>query len=417
MFLGFYTSMNRYLLFYPSVEIGGAEILLARLADALVDRGNEVTVMDSENKIIIDLLKDKRVRTLIVCPREKIEVCADYVVIFASHLISAPRFFNASAKSKLLVWNIHPLNNIFLPPVFGERIFNVGLGFLRKVNKLFFCSEDTVRINTLKAFFHSDAFVCMDGETAKTLNNYYGLNFSYDYIPVPVPIFDNNLHTLHELDKSGVINLFWYGRLCDFKSHGLIYLIKKLSEFKFKIRLGVIGDGDFRETVEKVAKSSAVQVCFFGSLPNQEALSLLQREADVVFAMGTSALEAAAIGIPTVLAPVSYGKIIHNLKFDWLYNTKNFTLGRLVGVGEYEEGLSVNEIIYNAIINRDFFGKSCRQYVYDYHELSSVVDLVQLKASQSKMKFSDYCQLVDYKRPFLIRLSIFLRARIKHVIS
>lgn len=409
--------MSRYLLFYPSVEIGGAEVLFARLADALVDRGNEVTVMDSENKIIINLLKNKSVRTLICCQREKVEVCVDYVVMFASHAISAPCFFNASAESKLLVWNIHPLNNIYLPPVFGEYIFNMGLGFLRTVNNLFFRSENKVRINTLKTLFQADAFMCMDGETAKTLNSYYCLNFEYDYIPVPVPVSDNSVHALHEFDSAGVINLFWYGRLCDFKSYGLIFLIKKLSELKFKIRLGIIGDGDFRKTIENVAKSSAVQVYFFGSLPNEEAISLLQREADVVFAMGTAALEAAAIGIPTVLAPVSYGKISYDLRFDWLYNTKNFTLGRLISVEEHGEGLSVSEVISNVITARDFFGKSCQQYVYDFHELSCVVDLVQLKASQSRMKFSDYCQLVIYKRPFLIRLSIFLRARVRHILG
>ena len=409
--------MSRYFLFYPSVEVGGAEILFARLADALVDRGNEVTVMDSEKKIIINLLKNKCVRTLITCTHEKVEVCTDYIIIFASHAINAPRFFNAPAESKLLVWNIHPLNNIFLPPVIGEYIFNMGLVFLRIFNSLFFHSENKVRINTLKTLFRADAFMCMDGETAKTLNNYYCLNLAYDYIPVPVPVSDNAVHALHEFDSAGMINLFWYGRLCDFKSYGLIYLIKKLSELKFQIRIGIIGDGDFRKTVEAVAKSSAVQVCFFGSLPNEEAILLLQREADVVFAMGTAALEAAAIGIPTVLAPVSYGKISYDLKFDWLYNTKNFTLGRLVGVGGHGEGLSVSEIISNVIRDRDFFGKSCQQYVYDFHKLSCVVDLIQLKTSQSRMKFSDYCQLVTYKKSFLIRLSIFLRARIKRVLS
>ena len=44
------SGIKSFALFYPSQEIGGAELLFARLAAKLAERGHKVTIIDSEKK-------------------------------------------------------------------------------------------------------------------------------------------------------------------------------------------------------------------------------------------------------------------------------------------------------------------------------------------------------------------------------
>ena len=64
---------------------------------------------------------------------------------------------------------------------------------------------------------------------------------------------------------------------------------------------------------------------FHGNLKYKNLINLLNNSVDLSFAMGTSALDSAKIGIPTVLVDYSFKKI-KNYKFRWIFDTQNFDL-------------------------------------------------------------------------------------------
>lgn len=397
---------HSYVLFYPSIELGGAEILFARLGDQLANRGNSVTILDSDNKVIINNISNKDIKTIVLQDDLPVHVSCDYIIAFSSHILSIPKYIDASSCGKLLFWNIHPLNNIYLPPVLGPKLFHLGLGWLKLINYLLFSSEDRVRKVTLQTLLQASAFVCMDGENANTLNKYYNTNTRFDLIPIPV--YANTYYDSHKIKLQIPISLFWYGRLCDFKSHSLVYLIEKISELKRSsppVRLTVIGDGPYRSFIEKTATKRGVKVSFIGSLPNSESIELLKNEASAVFAMGTAALEAGALGIPTILAGASFGPIKLDYRFDWLYNTSNFTLGIFVKKDINSNGLTFIELLHELQNNLYTHAYMSQQYVKINHNIDHVVDLVEKHAALSKMHFHRIALITKYKRPLLNRIA------------
>jgi glycosyltransferase involved in cell wall biosynthesis len=403
-------SGKSYLIFYPSVELGGAEILFARLADQLASRGNSVTVLDSENKIIIDNLTVEGVGALVANSEPLKFTSCDYIIAFASNILDVTKYIDCESSGKVLWWSVHPFNSIYLPPIFGSKLASFGVEWLRFVNGFLFSSEDAIRKSTIQALSKANAFVCMDGENSNTINSYYQTCTDFKYIPVPVNLAE--CRESRDIKSGDAISFFWYGRLCDFKVHGLVYLIEKISELndlKHSVRLTVIGDGPYREFVENEAEKLGVEVLFVGVLPNSESVSLLKNQADVVFAMGTSALESGALGIPTILMGASFSKINFNYKFEWLYNTSCFTLGVFLRNKNLSVGLSIIELLGEIRKNSGDHAFRCHQYVKTNHDMNHVVELVEKNAALSAMDYKSFSQLIKYKRPIVNRIAVWVR--------
>lgn len=401
---------RRFVLFYPSQELGGAELLLSRLADILSGRGHQVTVLDSEKGIIAKNILDPAVKCLTARIDQPVFIECDHFITFASHLSSLRRYVNPNENCNVVIWSVHPLNAIFLMPRCGEKVFQISIDFLKFLNRCFFRSEVNVREKALNSLVGSDAFVCMDAENARVLSHYYGIKNDFRFIPVPVSLPNKERHK-SKLKNSAFITLAWYGRLCDFKVHTLVYLITQLGKVKdqFNLRLIIVGDGPLRGLVERAVVAAGIAADFKGTMQNDAAAVLLNQEADVVFAMGTAALEAGAMGIPTVLVDASYKPINFPYRFSWLHQTKQFTLGRFVNKSSPIRGVTVEGILKDAIVNYYEHAKASCKYVQCNHEINHVVDLVEVSCNQSKMSLARFHDLTDYKKPLSIRVAKYFR--------
>ena len=398
---------TEYLLFYPSVELGGAEMLFARLADELATLGHKVTVLDSEKQIIIKHIQNETVEFIVLTEGNPVLVKSKYILAFASHITTISRYIHKDSVGRLLFWNVHPLNSIYLPPVIGEKLFHIGIGWLKNANKFFFPEEDNVRKAALRYLIKNRAFVCMDGECSDTISKYYSNIKISDYIPIPVPKLSIDVVSDRSISINEDVTFLWYGRLCDFKFYGLIYLIQRIASLKNTnnvIKLIIVGDGPFRKMVQKALKKFDVRASLLGALPNKEALKLIATNADIVFAMGTAALETAALGIPTILAPASFGPIRNDYRFEWFYETTNYNLGSFAKSGIHDKGLTVEEILIELRTNFSKHANLSSSYVEKNHQIDHVVNLVRYFSANSTMDFSDFTNITQYKRPFLIRL-------------
>lgn len=398
-----------FVLFYPSIELGGAEILLSRVAESLSGRGAFVVVVDGENGIISKNVSSANVDFVTTRLDSPVRVSADYCISFASHISSLSRFVILNDDCRVVFWSIHPLNAIYLPPVLGGRIFSLGLKYLKLLNGLMFGEEVAVRAAIVNALVEKKAFYCMDGESARLINLYYGFGHEFDFIPVPVFVEPAGRDVRHQKSNES-ITLVWYGRLCDFKAHSLIFLIAKIngSAHKSRIRLIIIGDGDYRSSVEAFVAKTELEVRFMGVLPNKEAASLIERSADVVFAMGTAALESAALGVPTVLMDASYAEINFPYRFSWLFETKQFSLGMLVDRKTPCRGMLLDELIGEFERNAEVIARACFEYVDKNHRRETVVDMLCGSCERSSMSFSEYTKISFYRKPLVLRVAAWL---------
>lgn len=401
---------KRFALFYPSQELGGAELLISRLAEELSERGNCVTVLDSDKGIIRDNIKNKGVFCLTVSCDHPVSIDSDYLIVFASHLSSLGRFVNSNDNCRVLFWSVHPLNSIYLFPRLGEWLFQGDINYLKIVNRILFSSEVGVRSRALNELIRANAFFCMDGENSRVLNLYYGLDGGGKFIPVPVPISGCPLGK-RDFQESGIITIAWYGRLCDFKVHALVYLIYQLKflERFYRIKLLVIGDGPLKSKVERAIAETGLSVCFKGTMTNAAAQKLLYEESDIVFAMGTAALESGAIGIPTVLVDASYKPIDFNYGFQWLYQTKEFTLGRFIKKSDAMAGVSLDALLRDACDDYKRHSVASFDYVRSNHDISNVVNLLERYCEESEMSLAKFIRVTNYKGAFLLRAARYVR--------
>lgn len=398
-----------FALFYPSIELGGAEILFSRIADSLSSMGASVVVVDGDNGIIEKNVSSTKVSFVTTRLDSPAQVNADYCISFASHINSLSRFVTLNKNCRVVFWSIHPLNSIYLPPLIGERIYALGLNHLKLLNLIFFRKETAIRSRIIRALYEKKAFYCMDGESTRLINLNYGSEYNFDLIPIPVLIKSFNLETPPKKSNKS-ITLVWYGRLCDFKVHSLAYLMTKINDSTHKphIKLIIIGDGDYRTYIEELAAKTEVDVNFLGTLTNKEATSFIERDADVVFAMGTAALESAALGIPTVLMDASYATMNFPYGFSWLFETKQYSLGMLVDRKSPYRGMLFDDLIDELSTSGGTAARACFEYVSRNHRIERVADLLCESCERSSMSFSEYAKISCYRKPLLIRIAAWL---------
>jgi hypothetical protein len=156
----------------------------------------------------------------------------------------------------------------------------------------------------------------MDEENRKTSSIELGVDFERSFLPIltaqpEAPYFEGSIEP-----RSDVMKAVWIGRLEDFKVPILLHALERLDRIEsISIQFDVIGDGAERGAVSAFAAGlSRLKVNFLGNI-NYAALDGALKGYDVVFAMGTSALEGAKLGIPTFCLDYAYSLIKGNYRF------------------------------------------------------------------------------------------------------
>jgi hypothetical protein len=212
---------------------------------------------------------------------------------------------------------------------------------------------------------------------------------------VPIPALGSKLIKANAFPGKEALNFTWVGRLCDFKSHILMYTIKKLSslacEKKVKLHYSIIGDGPFRKEISAlVLNNEWFTLEMLGSLKPDVLDNYLLENTDILTGMGTSALEGAKLGIPTILLDISYYPVKGDYKFRWLHETKNFDLAHDITQNDLEEGnLILKQMIDDLLNNYQALSAKALDYFLQNHEMKNVLEKFIFKIKQSEMKFSD----------------------------
>jgi 1,2-diacylglycerol 3-alpha-glucosyltransferase len=145
------------------------------------------------------------------------------------------------------------------------------------------------------------------------------------------------------------------GRLVDFKNYNS-YMIDVIDEFKARgreLRYHIYGDGPTRSQLEKKVKAKQLErlVIFHGEIPYRSFPDVLARSR-LFIGMGTSVIEAAACGVPSLVAiesapgPYTYG-LLHEQQTSTIGDLEH---GRAVFplVGALRRVLDADEVAYKA---------------------------------------------------------------------
>lgn len=254
--------------------------------------------------------------------------------------------------------------------------FNVKLSFLGK--------------RLVRKLLSANSLFFMDDTGIFNLESGFGLQVTNPvFLPIPVQANNNNEFAERFHGNDDHIRLTYIGRSVDWK----MYPLKKIlddcesAQIDRPILFSVVVDSvqEMRKfiDVEAIAKRGKLRLQIFENITPSGIPAFLHEHAHIHFSMGTAALDAAKLGIPTVLVDYATKPFEKNYSYTWLYETKNFSLGRNLDKMNSNAGIPMNTILQTlndpgALRLRS---EQCYQYVQQYHEVKAIVYKLREKQS------------------------------------
>lgn len=360
VFLSNSSRIYRSFIFYlPSRIVGGYEFLFMRLASFLADEMKlDVYYVDYDDGFVKGQLSKTNVKFLSYEKERKQIGLLQPVNLIAPITMSCevPRLKNS--KSKFIFWCAHPKSIEWLSYRSGlsGKAFNNFLLKLNKVKSVCFMDE-----------------ACWQGAI-----NSSKVDFEEVYVPVFAPEKQMPFHSNGSLVDYNEINLGWLGRLDRDKIYSLINVLDNLYnlETNKKRNIHIIGDGDSKDLIDVQKYSDKINIIFAATLINDQLNQYLQKNVDILFGMGISALEAASLKIPSVLVFVT-DDIMQSNDFLWLFDSQKYTLGYYK---EQKNAVSIKITPFNEIIDsiyfsneKDIMSQKCYDYFIQNHNINITV--------------------------------------------
>lgn len=363
------TANQSVAVFYPSKHVGGAQFLL-KTAIELLRKNYHTVVIDIEDGW---LLNNATADAYIVTGAQRVYLNDNVTLIVpATYIRRLNRYF--SGKFQVVAWKMHAFNLIPFVPLYGSTAqFRYCNRMLLKYTVLFPKYRFLRRLT--KTLVAHNAIYAIDEECNRIAHGYLGLRYS-GYLPVCIS--DDKILRCDPTPSphdtaSPLKKVVWLGRLDGvFKNSILMRVMKDLDAtaqvLGETLYLQVIGSGEGEEEIwDAASKLIAVRVEFLGTLSGSNLMDVLN-QAEIGFAMGTSALEIASSGTATILLDFSYGEIDERYRYRWLYQSENYILGQSL---DFERGtvtsgnLTMLDLLRSS--NIQAIAENCHEYVLKYH--------------------------------------------------
>lgn len=245
-------------------------------------------------------------------------------------------------------------------------------------------------IETLKWLIRNKAIVFTDSvgiyNTIRTSNVSSSAELKENIVPIAIECLENNEWILNRLNKrEDKIRISWVGRVAkDFKEIPILHLIDDIGKYvengNATIVLTIVGDGDAIDSVKQRAARANFQIDFIDNIPYEKLNAYFVENVDLLVAMGTSALDGAKIGCPTVVITPVRKNDPERVEYRWIYDSVGFSLGEFPDIDietgqprdsfaqimeEYQEETNISErcfsyayefdtnVVFNALMNRE----------------------------------------------------------------
>ena len=270
--------------FFPWSEVSGGPYYLARLANAVADQGvYDVYYTDYRHGLTGELIKSKNIKILKydnegakfkIFPSEPVVLV---MPVYWAHMVPV-----IHPDTKIVFFNWH---NECMPVL--KSSLHCTKGYLER----------------LILFMQEKSSVFFLDKTHWMAQNTKNIIFPETYVPIVIPQRCNQASD--HLVKVGERNIAVLGRLCRDKVYAVMDLLENIINLRdgIKTNVYIIGEGDCQDMVFNQAYPSWIKIKKCGTMVNSKVLELLSKRTDILFAMGTSVLEGASIGIPAVVIP------------------------------------------------------------------------------------------------------------------
>jgi hypothetical protein len=314
--------------------VGGVSVLFARLAKRLAEcQGHEIFVIDYPDGFLTQSVLDNAdIQKIAFSDDRPVSVPEDAVIV----LQSRPDWFMPATlqihdTARLLFWTCYPFN--FVPTVPGLRGLTAGRPVAgRAVLRTLLRGYRRRVVRFLQFLVRHQAVVFMDDPNLQ--NTEYYLDTSIPNAKF-LPIFAEDASPESRAGKrdwGNGLRVCWVGRIADFKYQVLKHAGEQLNAaapmLGIPVAFTIVGSGEHLEDLRKDAQAwSGISVRFIDEIAPSALPAFLDAECDVMLAMGTSALESASRGIPTVLLDIFFAPVPSGYQFGWLHDRTGYSVG------------------------------------------------------------------------------------------
>ena len=380
--------------YFPYRGVGGVSMLFLRLAERL-KRERRVFLADYSDGYMAKRLPEGvnliAIDAAPVFPREA-------VYVFQSFLPwRFPFVAQVDPAARILFWNLHPKN--FNPELFNAAHDRAGIAWMAKLlNRLSGPRERRTR-SVVSFLLRHMALVFMDLENVRSTEALTGMPIKDpQLLPLVVPRAEPGARVNHAAPASP-LRCAWVGRIADFKWPILEHVIARLRDASGvvgSIRLAVIGEGEFKQRMQQFAAEHATKafsVDFLGDLPPEELAAYLRDQVDVLFAMGTSALEGARLGLPVFVLDYSYKRVDAKYRFRFLFERAKYDLAEEISAAHCEQTSSLEGSIQALLADYRGHSERCLRFCENYYGLESVAPSFLQHCGGTRATFGDMAKL------------------------
>lgn len=336
----------------------------------------------------------------------KITLTTDDVLIVTANFVRHLDLYFAG-NFKIISWVVQGYNLAPQLPRVGAWQNNPFIRSILKYSILFF--EYRYLIRQIQYLSVNKSLYLMDHNCLEVIEHFFRKKIvPSGFLQVIIP--QAKIHyfktTSHRPSQQS-IRALWLGRLDGkFKNPILIRVIADLeklcSDKNYSITIQIVGNGPGKEELVSIAKSfTHLKVEFMGEHRGDELKKIIS-SSNIGFAMGTSALEIAAYGIPTILLDYSYKSVSEEYRYKWLFNSINFTLGSAIDLREditMGNNLRMTNVINELITDYDPLSKKCYQYVVEFHTELALSTKLTTAVKETRATFQELKKRNLMKKP------------------
>jgi len=364
--------LKKYLLINPGLTPGGSNLLLARVllrlkyrhgcALALVDyAGGATRRLWAESGTTFEFIEYK-VGMRHALPK------ADMVLLGLLGAKILEKNFNIYPSTRFLAWCTAPQDPFkFLPPAY---FFNNSSWTTKKTFARIFLPAHRRRIaDFLKAGSSRGGVIFMDTHCHEVNEDLFGPGIPPSIVPICTGLPEEG----PRLRKAGTGKAYWVGRITDFKTEPFLAMTKALLLPGSPIKeVVVIGDGaDLSKAKERLA---GLPVTWLGYVDPTKLDAELLAHADLVFGHGTALLEAAKLGVPSLLVDGTYEPITPDLiRAEWLHRCPAGYVGRIIRANELI-GRKVEDCLAEFVITGERIAAADHAHWQEVHHPDVVAD-------------------------------------------
>lgn len=369
---------------YLYKEIGGVGQLVVNTVLALNQRNEIAKIYCSGDSYEYKQLKSLGASfTFINSDEVSLKQLPDFLdntdVILLTHINNTPLLEQLKNKGiRILFYSVHP-DTFF--------VYN-------RYMKVF--AQKSAALQLVSLLLSKKALVFMDTPNVEGVNRRGGklCTKEMEYLPIPIHSTKKISRIMHQPNG---ISITYIGRgNADWKVYPIVRVVKDLQKIAKDITLTIITDKTelFEAMIKKAVPENHLNITYKTGLSGESLSNYLAENSDLHISMGTSALEGARLGVPTILIDYSYNQFPDNYLYRWLFECKGFCLAEDITNVSSFEGYTIDEIINSISDSSKYMELSlaCYDYVQKNHSADNYIIKLIDYCENTHMTVNDYCR-------------------------